>query len=83
MVFLRNRLATYENHVAQYYIDRGAYVAAVQRAKYALERYPGAPELERSLALLVEAYEHLGMQDLAADARRVLMESFPETTLLN
>jgi outer membrane protein assembly factor BamD len=83
MVFLRNRLATYENHVAQYYIDRGAYVAAVQRAKYALERYPGAPELERSLALMIEAYEHLGMQDLAADTKRVLEESFPDTTLAN
>jgi outer membrane protein assembly factor BamD len=83
MIFLRNRLAAYENHVAQYYLERGAYVAAVQRAKYALERYPGAPQLEQSLALMVEAYENLGMVDLAADAERVLMQSFPDTGLLN
>jgi outer membrane protein assembly factor BamD len=83
MVFLRNRLATYENHVARYYIERGAYIAAVQRAKYALERYPGAPQLEESLTILVEAYEALGMQDLAADTRRVLTESFPATARAN
>jgi outer membrane protein assembly factor BamD len=76
MVFLRNRLAQYENHVADYYVERGAYVAAVNRAKYALEHYPGAPELERTLAIMIDAYERLGMQDLAADARRVLTETF-------
>jgi outer membrane protein assembly factor BamD len=80
MVFLRNRLAGYENYVAQYYIDRGAYVAAVNRAKYALEHYPGAPELETTLELMAIAYEQLGMMDLSADARRVRNESFGEAT---
>ena len=42
----------------------------------ALERYPGAPELEETLALMIEAYEALGMADLAADTRRVLEENF-------
>lgn len=83
MIFLRNRLATYENHVAQYYIDRGAYVAAVQRAQYALERYPGAPDLERSLQLMIEAYELMGMTDLASDATRVLEATFPTAIAAN
>ena len=76
MVFLRNRLAEYENHVADYYIRRGAYVAAVNRAKYALEHYPEAPQLEKTLQILVAAYEQLGMTDLSADARRVLRQTF-------
>lgn len=76
MVFLRNRLAQYENYVAEYYIRRGAYVAAMQRAKYAVEHYPESPELERSLTLLIEAYERMGMEDLAADAARVLEQTF-------
>jgi outer membrane protein assembly factor BamD len=80
MVFLRNRLAAYENHVARYYIERGAYIAAISRAKYAIERYPGAPELEESLILMATAYAELGMNDLAADARRVLSESFGDET---
>jgi outer membrane protein assembly factor BamD len=81
MVFLRNRLADFENHVADYYVRRGAYVAAINRTKYALEHYPGAPQLERSLQLMVAAYDKLGMADLAADARRVLRESFGESSL--
>jgi outer membrane protein assembly factor BamD len=76
MVWLRNRLATYENHVAQYYIERGAYVAAVNRAKYALEHYTGAPELEETLNIIIDAYDRLGIYDLAEDARRVLAENF-------
>lgn len=76
MTYLRNRLAQYENHVAEYYVRRGAYVAAVNRAKYALEHYPEAPELERTLQILASAYDQLGMMDLAADTRRVLRQSF-------
>jgi len=76
MVFLRNRLAEYENHVAGYYIDRGAYVAAVNRAKFAIEHYPGAPALEDSLTLLARAYSLLGLSDLAADAQRVFALNF-------
>lgn len=77
MVFLKNRLAAYENHVADYYIRRGAYVAALNRAKNAIEEYNGADSNERSLKIMLEAYENLGMQDLAADTRRVLESNFP------
>ena len=76
MIFLRNRLAEYENHVANYYIDREAYVAAVNRAKYALEHYPGAPAIEDSLTILARAYSLLGLTDLAADAQRVFSANF-------
>jgi len=76
MVYLRNRLAIYENHVARYYMQRGAWVAALNRAQYAIEHYPGAPELEESLAIMIEAYEQLGNIELAEDARRVLRENF-------
>ena len=77
MVYLKNRLATYENHVADYYLRRGAYVAALNRAKSALEEYNGAPGNAESLRIMAAAYEELGMQDLAADARRVLELNFP------
>lgn len=72
MIFLRNRLAAYENHVANYYIERGAYVAAINRAKFSLEHYPGAPAIQESLIILEEAYSLLGMPDLSADAQRVI-----------
>ena len=59
------------------FVDRDAdHVAAINRAKYALEHYPEAPQLEKTLQLLVAAYEQLGMTDLATDARRVLRQTF-------
>ena len=79
MVFLKNRLARYENTVAEYYFRRGAYVAAANRAKNALETYNGADSNAESLRILVTAYEILGMNDLAADAQRVLDLNFPDS----
>lgn len=76
MVYLRNRLAAYENSVAEYYLRKGAYVAALNRAKNALEEFNGATGNERSLAIMIEAYEGLGMTKLAADTRRVLESNF-------
>jgi len=77
MIFLRNRLANHENHVADYYMRRGADVAALNRAKYSLENFPGAPAAARSMQIIVKAYQKLGMQDLADDARRVLEMNYP------
>ena len=78
MIFLRNRLAKYENHVAEHYMDRGAYVAAANRAKYSLEQYSGAPETVKSLEIITKAYEKLGMMDLANQAREIYVLNIPE-----
>jgi len=78
MIFLRNRLAKHENYVADYYFKRGAYVAALNRAMYTVETYDGAPAVADSLYIIVGAYEKLGMQDLAAESRRVLQENYPD-----
>ncbi len=77
MVYIKNRLAAYENHVAGYYLRRGAYVAALNRARAALEQFNGAEGNNRSLEIMAEAYEALGMAELAADTRRVLASNFP------
>ena len=79
IVFLKNRLAAYENWVADYYLRRGAYVAAANRAKNALEAYNGADSNEESLRIMISAYEELGLNDLAADAQRVLELNFPDS----
>jgi len=77
LVAIKNRLAEYENHVADYYLRRGAYVAALNRAKSALVQFNGATGNETSLQIMAQAYEELGMTELAADTRRVLAETFP------
>ena len=77
IVYLKNRLCAYENSVADYYLRRGAYVAALNRAKSALEEYNGADTNQQSLEIMVAAYEKLGMSDMAADTRQVLTKNFP------
>lgn len=69
MIYLRNRLANYEIHVAQYYMKRGAYIAAAQRAKGCIEDYDGAPATRQALEILIEAYKKMGLQPLAATAQ--------------
>ena len=78
LIAIKNRLSDYENHVASYYLRRGAYVAALNRAKAALEQYNGAVGNARSLRIMAAAYDELGMSELAADARRVLATNFPD-----
>ena len=78
MLFLRNNLAQYEMHVADYYMRRGAYVAAANRAKQVIENYQGTPAVPQALVVLVQAYRKLGLDDLAADAERVLKLNYPE-----
>ena len=77
MVFLRNRLADFELHVALYYMRRGAYVGAINRAKYCVENYDGAPAVKGSMKVLVDAYRRLKMVDLAANAERVYTDNYP------
>ncbi len=80
MVFLRNRLADFELHVALYYMRRGAYVGAINRAKYCVENYDGAPAVKGSMKVLVDAYRKLKMTDLAANAERVYGDNYPAST---
>jgi len=71
MVYLRDRLASYEVHVARYYFKRGAYIAAAQRAKGAIEQYDGAPAVREALQIMIESYDKLNLQPLAAQTRQV------------
>jgi outer membrane protein assembly factor BamD len=80
MVYLRNRLADFELHVALYYMRRGAYVGAINRAKYCIENYDGAPAVKGSLKVLVDAYRDLHMMDLAANAEKVYADNYPGDT---
>jgi outer membrane protein assembly factor BamD len=78
MRYLVNALAFHEVHVARYYMKRGAYVAAANRAQYALKNYPEAPAQEEALLILVQAYDALRMTELRDDAQRILQRNFPD-----
>jgi outer membrane protein assembly factor BamD len=82
MVYIVNSLAQYEVHVARYYYNRGAYLAAVNRAQVALTEYRAVPALEEALFLVYKSYDALGMSDLRDDAKRVLEKSYPQSEYL-
>src|SRR3982074_101967 len=71
MIYLRNRPASYEVHVARYYFKRGAYIAAAQRAKGTIEQYDGAPAVREALQIMIQSYDRLNLQPLAAQTRQV------------
>lgn len=72
MLYLRNNLARYEVHVARYYMKRGAFLAAANRAEYVVQNYQRTPALRDALELMIAAYAKLGMNELETDTRRVL-----------
>lgn len=77
MVFLRNNLSFYELDVARYYLRRKAYVASANRARYAIENFPGSPELGNALEILHVSYTEMGLPELAEDTMKVLVANYP------
>lgn len=83
MIYLRNLLARYEIHAANYYFERGAYVAAANRGRYVVENFQQSPSMPDALAIMAEAYHLIGMDDLSHSAVEVLAANYPDYPSLN
>ncbi len=79
MRFIINTLAKSEVAVARYYFKKGAYVAAINRAKAAISDYQEVPVIEEALIIMINSYNALGLQQLKEDTVRVLQQSFPRS----
>lgn len=77
MIYLRNGLAAYEIHVARYYLQRRAYIAALNRGKYVVENFQATPAIPEAMAIMVEAYMRLGLNELADTSLALLRDNFP------
>lgn len=82
MLHLRNNIARHEMHVAEYYMQRGAFVAAANRANYVVENYQRTPAVKDALALMIDAYTKLELPELAQGAQRVLALNEAEGNLI-
>ncbi len=82
MVYIVNTLAQHEMHVAYYYMNRKAYLAALNRAKYVLEYYPKSDSVEAALATMVSAYDYMELTDLKEDTIRVLETNYPNNPMI-
>ncbi|MCM8855332.1 MAG: outer membrane protein assembly factor BamD [Candidatus Thiodiazotropha sp.] len=72
MLYLRNNLAKYQIHIAKYYMRRGAYLAAANRANRVVTHFQRTDAVQGALEIMIDAYNRLGMTELADDAKRVL-----------
>ncbi len=78
MIYLRNLLARSEINIANYYFRRGAYIAALNRGRYVVENFPQTPAVGDGLAVMVQGYRLLGLEDLAQDSLDVLVLNYPD-----
>jgi len=83
LTWLVNTMAENEMTIARFYYDRYAYVAAINRAQSVITDYQGVPAAEPALYIMMMSYEKLGMTDLRNDTERVLLQNFPNTTLIS
>ena len=79
MRFIINTLAKSEVIVAKYYYRKGAYVAAINRAKSAISDYQDVPIIEEALIIMIKSYSELGLDQLKEDTVRVLQQSYPNS----
>lgn len=77
MLYIRNHMARYEIHVANYYFKRGAYIAALGRGRYVLENFPQTPATPDALAVVTQAYYMLKMTDQAKKTEDILRLNYP------
>jgi outer membrane protein assembly factor BamD len=77
MAYLVEALARNEINVARYYLNRGAHLAAANRAQDAIKRFPTSPIQKDALDIIIEAYDRMGLTELRDDARKVLAKNFP------
>jgi outer membrane protein assembly factor BamD len=83
MVSLRNLLARHEIMVANYYLRRGAYLAAVNRGRFVVENFQSTPSVADGLAIMAQGYIFLGMNGLAEESIKVLAANYPDYPALS
>lgn len=83
MIALKDRMANHVLHIANYYMKRHAYVAAISRGNEIINNYQQTPAIEPALGIVIEGYQHLGLTQPANQALAVLKKNFPHSKLLN
>ena len=75
MLFLKDRVARHDLAVARYYLERGTYVAAANRAQDILAEFSGTDTVLPALDILVDAYKALGLSDMEHQVRTLRDEA--------
>ncbi|NNC54681.1 MAG: outer membrane protein assembly factor BamD, partial [Pseudomonadales bacterium] len=76
-------LARHELLVANYYIKRHAYVAAIKRAQTVIEQYPRTDANADALALLAYGFQRLGLDEQSQNNIALLKLNYPQHAMLD
>lgn len=82
MVYIKNRLASYEIAIARFYLRREAYVAAANRGRYVIEYFPDSDQVQAALEIMVTSYDLLGLKELKDNAIKTLKANFPDSEFI-
>ena len=82
MLYIKNRLASYEIAIARFYMRREAYVAAANRGRYVIEHFPNTTQVQQALEIMVSSYEQLGLTELRDNAMKTLKLNYPESDFI-
>jgi len=80
LIPIRNLLARHELFIAIFYTEKMVHIAAINRCKFIIEKFPNTPSVPAALHLIAHNYDKINASNLAEDARRVLKASYPKYT---
>ncbi|MGP9704574.1 outer membrane protein assembly factor BamD [Psychrobacter sp. AOP31-E1-50] len=83
MTFIYNQFAESEMAAANWYIEREAYVAAANRAKWVFQYYPLSESTPKALTVLAYSYDKLGLTDLSNEYKTLLQINYPDQLTSN
>ena len=72
-------LARHNLHIARYYFDRKAFIAAANRGRTVLTQHPASPERADALGILARSYHRLKLDGLAQDTLAILEHNYPDS----
>lgn len=81
LLHLYNQFAIRELEAARHYIAQGAYVAALERARWVFQYYPQSVATPDALAILAHGNQMLGQEVSAQAYREILRLNHPEYLL--
>lgn len=81
MQYIRNLLIEHDLNIAKFYYERKAYIAAINRANNIVKNFEDACQVKEALKITIQAYQALGMDERAEEARRILRLKFPKESV--
>lgn len=79
MIYLRNLIAAHQYHIAKFYFDHQAYMAALNRGRIVMEAYSQSPAVIPTLGIMEQSYRKLHKEKQANQILELLSINYPNS----